>query len=75
MFVGIVLRNNEMITFENASTAITESPITIAGSSFAVTASTEHIPNTWTITGLSFENGFNSTLLLFIFSAIAILIS
>ncbi len=68
MLVGMVLRIRDMITLLKASTAITESPITSAGSSLAVTARTEHIPSTWTITGLSFENGLNRTLLFDIFS-------
>ena len=42
MLLGIVLRISDIITFENAVTAVTEIPMTIAGSSFAVTAKQEH---------------------------------
>ncbi len=57
ILVGMVLRISDMITLENASTAITEMPITIAGSSLAVTARHEQMPSTCTITGLSLEKG------------------
>ena len=57
---------NEMITFANANTAVTEMPITIAGSNFAVTASAEQMPSTCTITGLFFENGLKNTVLSFL---------
>jgi uncharacterized membrane protein YcgQ (UPF0703/DUF1980 family) len=58
--VGMVLRINEMITFANANTAVTDIVITTAGSSFAVTANAEHIPSTCTITGFSFDSGEKS---------------
>ena len=74
MFVGIVLRMSDMMTLENANTAITEIPITIAGSSLAVTARHEQIPSICTITGLSFEKGLKSTFLFFIFSALVTLV-
>jgi hypothetical protein len=61
--VGIVLRINEMMTFDNANTATTESVITNAGSSLVVTANAEQIPNTWTITGFSFDKGFKNAIL------------
>ena len=72
ILVGIVLRISDMITLENASTAITDMPITIAGSSFAVTASTEQIPSICTITGLVLDNGLRNTRLLSVFSAMII---
>ncbi len=71
ILVGMVLRINDMMTLENASTAITDIPITSAGSSFTVTASTEQMPSTCTTTGLLAENGLKNTLLLSIFSAMA----
>ena len=62
---GIVLRSSEMITLAKATTAVTEIPITIAGSSFDVTASAEQIPNIWTMTGLFTLSGPNRTSLFF----------
>ena len=73
MLLGIVLRISDIITFEKAVTAVTEIPMTIAGSSFAVTAKQEHMPRTCTITGLSFDRGLNNAALFFLFK-IAILI-
>ena len=70
MLVGIVLRMSEMITLAKASTAITEMPMTMAGSSLAVTASTEQMPSTCTTTGLFFDRGLKSTSVFLIFSAI-----
>jgi hypothetical protein len=69
MLVGMVLRMSDMMTHANANTAITDMPITIAGSSLAVTANAEQMPSTCTITGLSFDNGLNNTCLLLVFSA------
>ena len=69
MLVGMVLRISEMITLEKASTAITDMPMTRAGSSFAVTARQEHIPSTCTTTGLSLEKGLKKICLLLILSA------
>ena len=40
------------MTLPKATTIVTESAITIAGSSFEVTARAEQMPSTWTITGL-----------------------
>jgi hypothetical protein len=57
---GIVLRINDIITLENANTAVTEIVITTAGSSLAVTANAEHIPNIWTMTGFSFDKGLKN---------------
>ncbi len=71
MLVGMVLRMSDIITLEKARTAITEMPITMAGSSLAVTASTEQMPSTCTITGLFFEKGLKKTVFQFIFSAMA----
>ena len=66
MLLGIVFRISEMMTFENASTAVTEIPITNAGSSFAVTARAEQIPRIWTITGLLGDRGLNNIALFFL---------
>lgn len=72
--LGIVFLINDIMTFENASTAITEMPITIAGSNFAVTARQEQMPRTCTITGLSFDNGlYNTDLFLLLKSDISII--
>ena len=57
MLLGIVLRNNEIITLAKATTAVTEIAITKAGSNFAVTAKAEQIPNICTMTGLFLESG------------------
>ena len=70
MLLGIVLRISDIITFENAVTAVTEIPMTIAGSSFAVTAKQEHMPRTCTITGLSFDRGLNNAALFFLFKTL-----
>jgi len=61
MRLGMVLRISDMITFENATITVTDIPITSAGSSFAVTANAEQIPNTCTIMGLFLLNGPNKT--------------
>ena len=63
MLVGMVLRISEMMTLLKASTAITERPMTIAGSSLTVTASTEQMPRICTMTGLFLEKGLKNTLL------------
>ena len=60
MDVGIVFLKSEITTLEIASTAITDIPMTIAGSSCAVTASVEQIPKICTSTGLSLDSGLNS---------------
>jgi len=52
--LGIVLRNSEITTLANAVITVTESPITMAGSSFAVTASAEQIPSTCTVPDYQF---------------------
>ena len=55
--LGIVLRSSEITTLENAVIPVTERPITLAGSSLAVTAKAEQIPNTGTVTGLFSPSG------------------
>lgn len=64
--LGIVLRSKEITTFEKAVITVTESPITIAGSSLAVTASAEQIPSTCTVTGLFNPSGVANTSLFFL---------
>lgn len=54
---GIVFLSSETIKLENPVTIVTESAITIAGSSLTVTASAEQIPRTSTVTGLLLNNG------------------
>ena len=54
---GIVLRINEMMRFERATTTVTDNAITTAGFSCAVTAKQEQIPNTCTVTGLFLFHG------------------
>ena len=49
--------NKEITRFDNATTTVTERPITNAGLSLAVTARQEHIPNINTVTGLALRNG------------------
>ena len=72
---GIVLRINEITTFENAVIMVTESPITMAGSSFEVTASAEQIPSTCTVTGLFMLIGLENTSLFLAENKFPILIS
>ena len=57
IFEGIPLRSNEMTRFDKAVTTVTDSAITIAGLSFAVTANAEQIPNISTVTGLALRKG------------------
>ena len=63
--LGIVLRSSEITTLENAVITVTERPITMAGSSLAVTAKAEQIPNTCTVTGLFNPSGVENTSLFF----------
>ena len=49
--------HRELMTLANATTAVTDTAITRAGSSLAVTANAEQIPNICTITGLFLERG------------------
>ena len=71
MRLGIVLRINEIITFEKAVMTVTESPITIAGFNCEVTASAEQIPSTWTRIGLSRLSGLvNASLFCLLHKAI-----
>ena len=71
---GMVLRISEIITDAKASTAMTLMPITIAGSSLAVTARAEQMPSTCTITGLSLDSGLKNTAEFFTFSAMVYLL-
>ncbi len=73
--LGMVLRMREMMTLLKASTAITERPMTMAGSSLTVTASIEHMPRICTTTGLFLEKGLKSTFRMSVFSAMAYLLS
>lgn len=57
IFAGIPLRSNEMTRFDNAVTTVTESAITIAGFSLAVTAKAEQIPKISTVTGFALRKG------------------
>jgi hypothetical protein len=55
---GIVLRNSDIIRFDKATTTVTDSAITTAGFSCAVTARHEQLPRTCTVIGFSLLNGF-----------------
>ena len=57
IFAGIPLRSSEMTRFDNAVTTVTESAITIAGFSLAVTAKAEQIPKISTVTGFALRKG------------------
>ena len=57
IFEGIPLRNNEITKFDKAVTTVTDSAITIAGLSFAVTANEEQMPRISTVTGLALRKG------------------
>ena len=48
---------SEIKKLENPVTIITDKAITIAGSSFTVSARDEQIPRTKTVTGLAFKIG------------------
>ena len=65
MLLGMVLRSSEIMTLAKATTAVTDTAMTRAGSSFAVTARAEQIPNICTITGLFLESGPKSISLFF----------
>ena len=67
-----MLRIREIITLLKANTAITDNPITMAGSNLAVTDSAEQMPNICTTTGLFFENGLKNTVEFLTFSATVI---
>ena len=71
---GMVLRNSEMMTLEKASTAVTEIAMTKAGSSLAVTARAEQMPNTCTMTGLLRESGPKSISLFFFDNSISLIL-
>lgn len=51
------MRRHEITKFANAVTTVTESAMTIAGFSFAVTANAEQIPKMSTVIGLDLRNG------------------
>ena len=70
-----MLRINEIITLLKASTAMTEMPITMAGSRLTVTASVEQMPKICTSTGLSFDSGLKSASLFFLFNIVFTLYS
>ena len=57
IFAGIPLRSNEITRFDKAVTTVTERAITMAGFSFAVTASAEQMPRINTVMGLALRNG------------------
>ena len=67
----MVFRNSEIIKFANATTTVTDSAITTAGFSCAVTARQEHTPSTCTVMGFCLLNGsvINFQFLLFIMAA------
>jgi hypothetical protein len=54
-----------MIRLEKAVTTVTESAITMAGLSWAVTANAEQIPRIWIVTGLSLSSGPVSSFMFF----------
>ena len=56
-----------MTTLEKATTTVTESAMTIAGSSLEVTASAEQIPSICTMMGLFLLSGPRSVSLFFLF--------
>ncbi|MPN55108.1 hypothetical protein SDC9_202787 [bioreactor metagenome] len=62
---GIVFLMSEMMKLEKPVTTVTDIAITIAGSSFTVTARAEQIPNTSTVTGFFLKIG-SVNILLFI---------
>ena len=66
ILVGITFLKIETITLPAAITNITETVITTAGSSLTVIASAEHIPNTWTVIGLSSSRGSVNNALFFL---------
>ena len=57
IFAGIPLRSNEITRFDKAVTTVTESAITMAGLSFAVTAKAEQMPKINTVTGFALRKG------------------
>ena len=59
--LGIVFRISDTMKLLKAVMTVTESPITIAGSSCDVTASAEQMPRICTVMGLSFPNGVLNT--------------
>ncbi len=63
--LGSPLRRSDMTRLEKAVTTVTDTAITNAGFSFAVTASEEQIPSICTMTGLFRFNGPHSNLKFF----------
>ena len=57
IFEGIPLRNNEITRFDKDVTTVTDSAITMAGFSFAVTANEEQMPKISTVIGLALRKG------------------
>lgn len=57
ILAGIPLRNNEITRFDKAVTTVTESAITMAGLSFAVTANAEQMPKISTVIGFALRKG------------------
>ena len=57
IFEGIPLRSNEITKFDKAVTTVTDSAITIAGLSFAVTANAEQMPKISTVIGFALRKG------------------
>ena len=57
IFEGMPLRSNDITRFDKAVTTVTDSAITIAGLSFAVTANEEQIPRISTVIGLALRKG------------------
>lgn len=68
IFEGMPLRSNDITRFDKAVTTVTDSAITIAGLSFAVTANEEQIPRISTVIGLALRKG---AVIRFIFLLIA----
>ena len=57
IFEGIPLRSNEITRLDKAVTTVTDSAITIAGLSLAVTANEEQMPRISTVIGLALRKG------------------
>ena len=57
IFDGIMFRIKEIITLPTPNTKITDTAITTEGTSFAVIAKAEQIPNTCMVIGLLSANG------------------
>ena len=66
MFDGIFLRSNEIIVLDIINTKVNANAITIALSTFTVTAKAEQIPNTWRVIGLFEIIGSEKTVFFFV---------